>query len=117
MKPVQWIIALVVLAAMVFLITFAMNFLGEENSSSKKSSTSDDQDQEAGDALLTFSAPSYRGLGGPYHEQEKNQAGQHDFLFSNQTSEDVAIGLNSLGCSQCTSVEVLLAPNEAKTNL
>jgi hypothetical protein len=119
MKPMQWIIALIVLVAMVFFITIAMNFLGEGTTGETKKPPSTDGDRPAeGPAILTFPTTIFYGDSGPgsFYEQEKHP-GYHDFLFGNLTDEEVTITLKGVNCGQCTSVDVLLAPNELKTQL
>jgi len=120
MKPIQWVVALVVLVAMVFVITFAMNFLGD----SKQPPSPFPDDPGASANVLKFLTTSYPA-------QEKNMPivkyvdmeikndgnrnpGYRDYLFVNPTDEEVKLGRTGKVCT-CSGVELYLAPEEWKT--
>ena len=105
MKPIQWVVALVVLVAMVFVITFAMNFLGD----SKQPPSPFPDDPGASANVLKFLTTSYPA-------QEKNMPivkyvdmeikndgnrnpGYRDYLFVNPTDEEVKLGRTGKVCT------------------
>jgi hypothetical protein len=118
MKPIQWIVALVVLVGMVFLITFAMNFLGTSKPNDEPQGSGGD-----GQTVLQFLTTTYPA-------QEKNMPivkfvdmemkadggrnpGYRDYLFVNPTNEEVTVGRTGKVCT-CSGVELYLAPDEWK---
>jgi hypothetical protein len=120
MKPIQWVVALVVLVAMVFVITFAMNFLGDS-----KQNTPPPPDDGGGSAtVLKFLTTSYPAQKEntpivKYVDMEiKNDGernpGYRDYLFVNPTDEEVKLGRTGKVCT-CSGVELYLAPEEWKT--
>ena len=112
MKPIQWIIAVVVLVLMVFAVTFIMNFLGE-NTPPPGGPPPTPQGE---DTFLTFWETSYPGVT-QFHDQEFNHTGgDHDFLFQNTTDENVTVTLSHLSC-HCASVTLFLASEEWRMNL
>jgi hypothetical protein len=104
MKQSQWAIAAIVLAALVFIVTFAMNYLG--------SGTQDTIAIDAGPAggELNFfwkNAPSeHDGI-----QAEEKSAGSYDFWFRNDGANPVQVGLEQKGC-KCTSVQLFVLPTE-----
>ena len=111
MKPVQWIIAVVVLVLMVFAVTFVMNFLGEDKNTAgvKDKST----EPMVGESALRFTEPKYP-MGAPYADHEINKDDRlHDFLFFNPSDENVQVALEGKNC-KCASVSVILASEEWK---
>lgn len=113
MKPVQWIIAVVVLVVMVFAVTIIMQFLGETDKGGGGSST--DNNGATGESVLLFPETSYPPATAGHADQEVTaEEGHHDFLFVNPTAEHVIVTLNSTSCT-CASVSLLLASEEWKT--
>ena len=113
MKPIQWILVVVVLVVMVFAITFVMQFLGENNKLVETVSTGDGPGSEE---ILVIPETKYPTQMQGYVDQERTQKyGDHDFPFVNPTAEPVTVGLNSISCS-CVSVSILLASEEWKTS-
>jgi hypothetical protein len=103
MKQSQWAIAAFVLAALVFLVTFAMNYLG----SRPQSSTGLDTKQAGGEVRFFWKlAP----VGEPGSiEAEERAPGSHDFWFTNDNPTPVTIGLEKVSC-KCSAVELFLLP-------
>src|SRR5262245_63265837 len=98
MKRSQMVVALVVLAAMVFGVTFAMNYLGGWfGADSSRTPT-----QEA--RGLTFSVTQATGPGEFLDGETKGQ-GYHDFWFLNENEGELPLGLNRVRCRRCSSVE------------
>jgi hypothetical protein len=112
-----------VAAAAVFLITFAMTYLGgTQGPADKKADTS------TPDARLTFAETSYPVLPGPEEAKPPEEltpaVGEvsppdgpkheyhHDFWFKNGSGQALAVGLQSKNC-QCTTAEMYLAPAES----
>src|SRR5262245_15308776 len=112
MKPAQWTGAVFALAAMVFVITFAMNYLGGRDNNSV---------QPTGPTArlnsLTFSAEEF-----PAQPQatplpvatkrlncEVKKPEEHDFWFVNENAEPVAVGLKSKSC-RCSHAELYVVP-------
>jgi hypothetical protein len=102
MKPAQWI-AVLVLALMVGGITFVSVYLGGSN-------------RDGSDSLPTEAPPSinfpikaFPQEGEPPLVTEVRQAGHQDFWFTNESEQDLAVGLNEKGCT-CSEVEIAVAP-------
>jgi hypothetical protein len=110
MKQNQWVVAVIVLAAMVGLITYAMTYLGMGIGPGSNTTTIRE------DRELTFlwkEAP----LGGHSGiEVEEKTEGHQDYWFFNANSEPVTVGLKTKNC-KCTAVELFVLPQEAESLL
>jgi hypothetical protein len=109
MKTSQWIIALLVLTAMVFVITFAMNYT---------TGTSQPQNDLPGSGdsspYLFMDNPKHPPENEPPMEHELGQPGYEDYWFINDKDKPVTTGLNGFSCSTCSRLEVFLMPPEWK---
>jgi hypothetical protein len=107
MKQSQWIVAAVLLAGLVFLVTFAMNYLGSRPAAPQVT-------QGAAQRELKF---YWKAVPGPAYaaiEAEEKAPGHQDFWFLNENKEPVKVGLRRKGC-KCTAVELfVLPPSEAQ---
>jgi hypothetical protein len=112
MKSSQWIGALLVLGIMVFVITFAMNFL---NTGKSQETATTKPELVPGGHNLTFYTMALPPDPDPrlaiYHEDKHE--GSLDFLFENTNEEDVKIGLIRKNC-RCTSVKLVLVTADWK---
>src|SRR5262245_17788261 len=120
MKQSQWTIAVLVLAAMVFLVTFAMNYLGFTRDRPSKPTS-----REAREVRFFW-----RGMPLPSAIPEKDRLlrrsdgietevkvpGFQDFWFRNDHPEPVTLGLKRTNC-KCTAVEVFLLDEEGQKRL
>src|SRR4051794_35928862 len=106
MKQTQWTIAIVVLAVMVFVVTFAMNYLGSTTDSGGGGIK---PEPEPG-GTLQFTETSFPPQGVAL-EREVHSTGHYDFWFTNPTDKPVTVGLEAKGCT-CTSVEAFLMPED-----
>jgi hypothetical protein len=109
MKPAQWIGAVLAGAAMVFVITFALNYVGNAR-------TPDTNVKERDDLQLTFpvtQAPpgQMAALG-----TEVNKPDWYDYWFRNDNDRAVRVGLRSKNC-KCSSVELYLLPADWQSRL
>src|SRR5262249_1901097 len=103
------VVAVVVLAALVFGVTFAMNYLGGWFGAD--STTTPTQEARG----LTFSYTNANLAQNPRLEPqlaertplewEEKQPGWYDFWFHNENTEEVPLGLGKVGCGRCSSVE------------
>ena len=110
MKPVQWVGAVLILAAMVFAITFAMNYLG--GSGGKQVAVEAKTVRQ-----LRFHVPFAPAEGGLLECETRNKRTYHqDFWFKNENAEDVKLGLDGTSC-QCSSVRLYTLPDEALARL
>lgn len=101
MKPAQWT-AVLVLALMVGGITFVSVYLGGGGR--------DDTDAPAVDLpTLNFPIKAFPQKHEPPLVTEVRQDGHQDFWFSNDSGQDLAVGLNAKGCT-CSEVEIAVAP-------
>jgi hypothetical protein len=107
MKPAQWM-AVLILALMVGGITFVMVYLGSSSRPAEKSPPRS--------VSLTFTHKTYPQEGDEPPITEVNQEGRHDFWFTNDSGQDVPVGLIRKGCT-CTTVELALAPEGWKTQV
>jgi hypothetical protein len=97
----QWTGAVIILAAMVFVLTFAMNYLGG------KSKTEEPVQQAL---QLTFRSPSMPQEMPPPRTEE-HQSAHWNFWFENRNDRDVKIGLlGKLPRCKCLDVELFLLP-------
>jgi hypothetical protein len=112
MKPVQWIGLLVVVAGIVFGVTFAASSLPGRRSSGPK--VAPQARLTFADPVTTFPTPpaEAKDLPAPA-ECEVGQPQAHDFWFKNENAQDVPLGLLDKTC-QCTNVFVFVAPAEWK---
>lgn len=106
MKQSQLTIAVLVLAVMVFVVTFAMNYLGGGGSPSTHTTQPDEPTREVLFANKVFPVDA------PYFEREDKGTGHQDYWFFNTNDKPVKLGLNSQNC-KCTSVEVYVLSEEA----
>jgi hypothetical protein len=109
MKQSQWIIAAVVLAAMVFIVTFAMNYLGFTPTRKTPGST-----REALEVTFFWKEAPFGGHGGI--ETEEKATGHQDFWFRNDNEKPVKVELKRTSC-KCTAVELFLLPEQATERL
>ncbi len=102
MKQSQWVFAGLALAALVFLFTFIMNFVGKP-------------DRPRPTRLTNEAHREVRFLWKaiPYGEAEEGSKGQQDFWFVNDNQEPVEVGLYKKGC-KCTAVELFLLDGSSK---
>jgi hypothetical protein len=97
MKTGQWVLAVVVLATMVFAITFGMNYLG----SSRDSSSTKGPPKEG--LRLTFPVAMYPTNTDSYMMCEYGRPGSCYFWFENPHAREVKVGLVEKSC-QCSRV-------------
>jgi hypothetical protein len=105
MKHAQWTVAAIVLAAMVFVITFAMNYLGGGHGGGRSSL--------GGDQELVLTFPVGQIAGPPVMPAlpcEEKSKYHYDFWFRNDNDTDLAVGLDRKNC-KCASVEVYILPS------
>jgi hypothetical protein len=108
MKTSQWILAIVVLAGMVFAITFGMNFIGNRGGSTTA---------PVKEGLrLSFPNPRYPYNGLPAVICEYNRPGSCDFWFSNPNDKEVRVGLYQKTC-KCSSIHLYVSPIETAVAL
>jgi hypothetical protein len=112
MKPAQWTLALVVLVVMVFLVTFAMNYVSGPTDPGSGKPTGDGKEKQAASlAQLTFPVRAYPDTKQPGAaasiDWEHRKPGHQDFWFVNDNPEAVRFGLDHKNCT-CTGVQVLL---------
>src|SRR5262245_21369806 len=116
MKSSQWIGAVVVLALVVFGITFFGNY-----STTQDSSTSEIKKQTGGDKDIKVTEldfpdklfPQDTPTGPVPLPYEVHKQGIHDFWFE-ETKEPVTVGLNRKTC-KCTTVELFVLNDQWKT--
>ena len=112
MKPVQWIGLLVVVAGIVFGVTFAASSLPGRKSNGPK--VSPQTRLTFADPATTFPTPPEDGKELPRPaECEIGQKQAHDFWFKNENAQDLPVGLLDKTC-QCTNVFIFVAPAEWK---
>lgn len=104
MKQSQWTIAALVLAVMVFALTFASNYLGR---SPTTASVNPDEDQPP--LELEFPLGRSAPTDGSRLEQEEGIASHRDFWFVNRNPSGVIMGLDRTNC-KCSEVEAYLLP-------
>ncbi len=101
MKPAFWT-AVLILALMVGGLSFVSVYL--------TGSTRDGSDQPtASSPSLTFPIKTFPREGEKVQTTEVNQTGWQDYWFVNETEQEMAVGLNSKGCT-CSEVEITVAP-------
>jgi hypothetical protein len=107
MKTSQWIGALVALVAVVFLSTFAINYIGPTKSGDPTTTPGEDV------ATLEFLHTAYPNLSGGVMvgslDCEHKKPGHQDYFFRNPNEEPVKFGAVSKSC-KCQGVDVYLLP-------
>jgi hypothetical protein len=88
-RTTQWVGAVLILAAMVFGLAFAMNYLDQGPSRRPVA-------KGPAGPRLEFKAPVYPLPGQPPLVCEHQQQGFHDFWFSNPSDKDLTFGLRSV---------------------
>ncbi len=115
MKESQWVIAAVVLAALVFVVVFASQFIGTSN----QPTHTDDRGKQVSkvelhfiEKVLPFGPYGQMGelMTAPHEVEEKSRGGQ-DFFFLNTNNAAVKVGVNRTSC-QCSAVEVFVLPGD-----
>jgi len=117
MKPAQWsgaqwTGALFALAAMVFVVTFAMNYLGDAGSPRRNT----EGNTGTAGVGLTFSTrkfPEDRSL----LEYEVKKPGAIDFWFVNANDRPLDVGLKETSCTKCVGADLFLLPPERRPEL
>src|SRR5690349_6707949 len=99
MKQTQWTLAVIVLAVMVFVVTFAMNYLGGTN----RERPNDLPPPPTGSSL-TFVEKRFPPTEGFALEREIHTRSHIDFWFINPGEKPVKVGLEMQTCT-CTAVE------------
>src|SRR5262249_10249986 len=114
MKQAQWIGAVLALAVLVFIVTFAMQWLGSDTGSREG------KPPPPSDAQLEFYARSapLPGPGGglPFIECEVRQTSSHDYWFDNPSDKPVTLGLQRKTCA-CSGVQAFVLPESGKARL
>jgi hypothetical protein len=110
MRSSQWTIAVIVLAAMVFVLTFAMNYLGTR---------SDTQQQAQPEALAQLSFVSKTmPLDVPPPRTEVHGQGHWDYWFENRNDRDVKVGLvRKQPVCKCIDVELFCLADADRARL
>jgi hypothetical protein len=111
----QWIGAVVLLAVMVFGITFALNYLGRPKTPAGGGPGPDDTNIIPARSLRFARTVFPESEKEPGVEAELNASGHYDFWFANDNDEDLAVGLKSKGC-RCSNIEMKVMPPEWKQN-
>jgi hypothetical protein len=111
MKQSQWIVAAVILAVVVFVFTFMMNFVGGPATVGGRSNPSTRGTARELNFLGSLTVPAPHQPGQPVTplEVEKTLANYHDFWFRNETDTALPIGLRRKSC-RCAGVEVFVLP-------
>jgi hypothetical protein len=102
MKQSQWILALVLIVAMVFGVTFALNYLGDQGSKPPP------PPPPGSAAEVTFGSRMFPPEGVPPFEMEIGSNGSQEFWFVNDSGQTVTMGLVKTSCT-CSEVHVFLA--------
>lgn len=110
MKQTQWTVAVLLLAAMVFIVTFAMNYLG--GNSAPKADPGEKQPAKE----LIFDYKLFPPDGISAIEREDKERGHQDYWFHNPNDRMVKLGLNRKTC-KCTAVEGYVLPLEANQTM
>lgn len=111
MKTSQWIAALAALAGVVFIVTFAINYIGI---APQQAIPVKEQSDEPDPPTLTFVRKQY-----PYMDENQQLVGRlelehlkpsyHDFWFKNENDEKIRIGGLRKSC-KCQAIEVFILP-------
>jgi len=116
MKPTQWVGAGFILAAMVFVVTFAMNYIGNADtpSHSAPAPTVAPLDLTFVEAMLS---PSGSRLVPPRRmDCEVKSPNHYDFWFQNDNERTVDVGLHYKSC-KCAGADLYVLPREGQQQL
>src|SRR5690348_11442733 len=109
----QWIGAVVLLAVMVFGITFALNYLGRPKPPTPDINGQGTELLKPARSLMFGRTVFPDNEKDPGVEAELNASGHHDFWFTNDNEEELTVGLKSKGC-RCSDIEMQVMPPEWK---
>ncbi len=114
MKSSQWISAVVVLALVVFGITFFRNYTMIDTPAPEKPKTPAPVEENTKEVVFadTLFPPDTKDGPAPL-AYELHRQGIHDFWFENPNKETVTIGLNRKTC-KCTTVELFVLNDQWK---
>lgn len=112
MKQSQWLVAVFLLAGMVFVVTFAMNFLG----GTPKQVSHEDGSPGPQRRELAFAYRVFPPVGTSRIEQEAKTTGHGDFWFQNPHDTPLKVGLVQGNC-KCTKVWIYLMPEDGMNRL
>jgi hypothetical protein len=106
MKESQWVVAAVLLAALVFVVVFASQWLGTGN-------------QTGGPIEPPTLPPKLTLLAEPFDPktatqlevEDQTDQGRHDFFLVNDHKETIKVGLNRTSC-KCSGVDIYLLPGD-----
>jgi hypothetical protein len=106
MKPAQWIGAVLAGAAMVFVITFALNYIG---SPSGPGNTGKPKSEPLQLTFPVVQAPPGEPIA--LLPTEINKPDWYDFWFRNENDQPVQVGLEGKNC-KCSNVRLYLLPSD-----
>jgi hypothetical protein len=116
MKPMQMIVLLVALSAVVFGVTFASMYVWN----APANPTDSDPDRDRPVLRVSFAATQFPPVTDPgqepIHEVEQGRPGHHDFWYENTNDEPVQMGLAEKGCT-CSEVWLCVAPEAWRKKL
>jgi hypothetical protein len=110
MKDLQWFLAVVALAVVVFVVVFAGQFLSV-NTAPPTNSHGNAVSNPEQNLEITFVSKSAPPTGTPY-EIEHHGHGEAQFFFVNENESKVSVGLERSSC-KCTEAELLLISGPA----
>jgi hypothetical protein len=109
MKQTQWVVALVVLAVMVFVITFAMNYLGGGATSTPVTEVLKPTNEVI---FLDRVFPADRS----HLVQEERSNGHYDYWLYNPNDQAVVLGVERTSC-RCAGAELFVPDSRAIADL
>jgi hypothetical protein len=112
MSRTQWIVIAASLAVIVFVVTFAMNYLGGRQTNEVGPS--------AGTSVIDVTLLTAQEAPVPWlayaQEGEEKEPNHRDYWLANLNSQGIKIGLTRRGC-QCSAVEVSFPPSAHQARL
>jgi hypothetical protein len=115
MKQSQWIVAVLILAVMVFAVTFSMNYLGGPSKPPSPDGQSGGIGRELLFAMKAFPPPAPDGTTMALQREDRS-TGAVDYWFHNPEAEPVKLGLQRKSC-KCAAVEAFILPEDGALRL
>ncbi len=120
MKPMQIVVLLVMVIAIIFGVTFASMYVSRAPAPPSARKNKGKVTPANADLHLSFPLVEYPPESSEPARRiatEYGQSGQHDFWFENPNDEEVRVGLLAVNCTSCSEVRLFIVPESWHSSL